>query len=162
LASAAQPRAVPVPRARAPRSRSRRAARGPARVARGAHAAGARAPSVRAGERARGRGLPDGRRVRAPQRTRAQGVRRARPALEQALLETGWEQGFDGEVVGMIPAGAFVAFGGPYEGMLPVRALTTESGEREWWELNEEGTILRGAHTGAALRLGDAIRVRVE
>ncbi|HEX4563836.1 MAG TPA: RNB domain-containing ribonuclease [Solirubrobacteraceae bacterium] len=83
-------------------------------------------------------------------------------ALEQALLETGWERGFDGEVVGMIAAGAFVAFGGPYEGMLPVRVLTTESGEREWWELNEEGTILRGARTGAALRLGDAIRVRVE
>jgi ribonuclease R len=83
-------------------------------------------------------------------------------ALERELLESGYEQGFVGEVVGMIPAGAFVAFGGAYEGMLPVRALTTESGERDWWELNEEGTILHGQNTGAALRLGDAVRVRVE
>jgi ribonuclease R len=62
----------------------------------------------------------------------------------------------------MIPAGAFVAFGDSYEGMLPVRSLTTESGEREWWELNEEGTILNGERTGATLRLGDRIRVCVE
>jgi ribonuclease R len=32
---------------------------------------------------------------------------------------------------------------------------------REWWELNEEGTILRGERTGAALRLGDPVEVRV-
>jgi ribonuclease R len=83
-------------------------------------------------------------------------------ALERELLETGWERAFDGEVVGMIPSGAFVAFGGPYEGMLPVRTLTAETGEREWWELNEEGTILHGQHTGEALRLGDPVRVRVE
>jgi ribonuclease R len=34
-------------------------------------------------------------------------------------------------------------------------------GAREWWELNEEGTILRGERTGATLRLGDDIEVRV-
>jgi ribonuclease R len=34
-------------------------------------------------------------------------------------------------------------------------------GGREWWELNEEGTILRGERTGATLRLGDPIEVRV-
>jgi ribonuclease R len=33
---------------------------------------------------------------------------------------------------------------------------------REWWELNEQGTILHGEHTGATLRLGDPIEVRVE
>jgi ribonuclease R len=71
----------------------------------------------------------------------------------------------------------------PYEGMLPVRLLRTparassggtarrhpqranrgaeRSGEREWWELNEQGTILRGERTGATLRLGDAVEVRV-
>jgi ribonuclease R len=32
---------------------------------------------------------------------------------------------------------------------------------REWWELNEQGTILRGERTGAALRLGDPVEVRV-
>ena len=35
-------------------------------------------------------------------------------------------------------------------------------GGREWWELNEQGTILRGERTGATLRLGDPIEVRVE
>jgi ribonuclease R len=34
-------------------------------------------------------------------------------------------------------------------------------GEREWWELNEQGTILQGERTGAALRLGDGVEVRV-
>jgi len=33
--------------------------------------------------------------------------------------------------------------------------------EREWWELNEQGTILHGERTGATLRLGDPIDVRV-
>jgi ribonuclease R len=32
---------------------------------------------------------------------------------------------------------------------------------REWWELNEHGTMLRGERTGATLRLGDEIEVRV-
>jgi ribonuclease R len=32
---------------------------------------------------------------------------------------------------------------------------------REWWELNATGTMLRGERTGATLRLGDAIEVRV-
>jgi ribonuclease R len=71
-----------------------------------------------------------------------------------------------------------------FEGMLPVRLLKApvsaagagggsrqrrgggrRNGEREetreWWELNEEGTILRGERTGATLRLGDPIEVRV-
>jgi ribonuclease R len=145
-------------------------------------------------------------------------------ALEQMLYEGGWEQVLAGEVVGLISAGAFVAFGQrplatasaplatastplgtvcapsgtdapaaprvpPYEGMLPVRRLaraaarereqapTARGGarggrragprdrgageRREWWELNEQGTILRGEHTGATLRLGDPIEVRV-
>jgi ribonuclease R len=34
-------------------------------------------------------------------------------------------------------------------------------GGREWWELNEQGTILHGERTGATLRLGDAVDVRV-
>jgi ribonuclease R len=105
-------------------------------------------------------------------------------ALEQALYETGWEQVFTGEVVGLISAGAFVAFGAgpvdtdappgagsipPYEGMLPVRRLAAmRRGEqgREWWELNEQGTILHGVladlrSVGATLRLGDPTAVRV-
>jgi ribonuclease R len=34
-------------------------------------------------------------------------------------------------------------------------------GGREWWELNEQGTILQGERTRATLRLGDAVEVRV-
>ena len=76
-----------------------------------------------------------------------------------------------------------------FEGMLPVRLLRAPSVsrehprqadsrgrggarrppargrpgevEREWWELNEQGTILHGERTGAALRLGEEIEVRV-
>ncbi len=73
-----------------------------------------------------------------------------------------------------------------YEGMLPVRLLTltgtpdrgghpeghTLKGagkqvggageeERDWWTLNEQSTILRGERSGATLRLGDPIDVRV-
>jgi ribonuclease R len=78
--------------------------------------------------------------------------------LERALFESGWETEFDGEVVGLIGAGAFVSFGpkGEFEGMLPVRRM-----RGDWWELNEEGTMLVGAHTGDVLRLGDPVRVQV-
>jgi ribonuclease R len=90
-------------------------------------------------------------------------------ALEQALYEGGLEQRFEGEVVGLISAGAFVSFPrerGIYEGMLPVRRLQLESAggkaEREWWEINELGTVLQGDRTGSTLRLGDPIEVRVD
>jgi ribonuclease R len=88
--------------------------------------------------------------------------------LERLLFEGGFEQRFEGEVVGLISAGAFVAFGpasapggAVYEGLLPVRELQTPLGERDWWELNEQGTILRGERSGTTLRLGDGVTVRV-
>ena len=76
--------------------------------------------------------------------------------LERLLFEEGYEREFDGEVVGAIGAGAFVAFGDGFEGLLPVRRL-----RGDWWELNEEGTILLGTKTGRAIRVGDPIRVAV-
>lgn len=111
-------------------------------------------------------------------------------ALERVLFEGGAEQTFAGEVVGLIAAGAFIAFGVPeaasvpasaaasapaadgdaqardpaslaYEGMLPVRRMRGERGGREWWELNEQGTILHGEHASSTLRLGDPVEVRV-
>lgn len=89
-------------------------------------------------------------------------------ALEVELFEEGWERTFSGEVRGLISAGAFVAFGGAermrepiYEGMLPVRRMRGEGGQSEWWELNEQGTILEGEQSGAGIRLGDPIDVRV-
>jgi ribonuclease R len=65
---------------------------------------------------------------------------------------------FTGEVVGLIGAGAFVAFGerGQFQGMLPVRRL-----RGDWWELNEQATMLVGTRNGGMLRLGDPIAVRV-
>ena len=80
--------------------------------------------------------------------------------LERTLAsETGWETPFDGEVVGLISSGAFVAFGAElvFEGMLPVRRM-----RGDWWELSEQGTMLIGSRSGAALRLGDPVRVRVD
>jgi ribonuclease R len=81
--------------------------------------------------------------------------------LERELAAGPYEDGdalFDGEVVGLIRSGAFVAFGpdGLYQGMLPVRRL-----RGEWWELNEQGTVLVGTRQGSAIRLGDVVPVRV-
>ena len=105
--------------------------------------------------------------------------------LEQVLIEQGHDHVFAGEVTGVIGAGAFVLFGedtlgrvpvaasggaearsgdgrdwrGVFEGMLPVRLLGGD--QREWWSLGEESTILRAERSGAAIRLGDPIAVRV-
>ena len=78
--------------------------------------------------------------------------------LERALFTEG-RSVFDGEVVGLAGVGAFVAFGsdGAYEGLLPVRRL-----RGDWWELNELGTMLIGAHSGRRIKLGDPVRVDVD
>ncbi len=75
--------------------------------------------------------------------------------LERALFENGWQQEFAGEVVGLVGAGAFVAFGDGYEGMLPVRTLSG------WFELNELETALIGTRSERGIRLGDLITVQV-
>jgi ribonuclease R len=80
--------------------------------------------------------------------------------LERELFERGRETEFDGEIVSLIGAGAFVAFGDGYEGMLPVRRLGGGSGE--WWELDEHGVVLHATRSGTQLKLGDPIRVLVE
>jgi ribonuclease R len=77
--------------------------------------------------------------------------------LERRLFEEGFDTVFEGEVVGIIGAGAFVAFGDGYQGLLPVRKMRDD-----WWELNEEGTLLRGSETKRTIRLGDELAVRVE
>jgi ribonuclease R len=77
--------------------------------------------------------------------------------LERELFRNGFDRQFAGEVTGVIGAGAFVAFGDGYEGMLPVRRL-----HGDWWEVNEPGTILEGTRSGASIRVGDEIVVRVE
>jgi ribonuclease R len=80
--------------------------------------------------------------------------------LERELFESGWDDPFGGEVVGLHGSGAFVAFGPQgsswFEGMLPVRRM-----RGDWWELNEEATMLVGSRTGRTVRLGDELAVRV-
>ena len=83
--------------------------------------------------------------------------------LERVLRRVGRETAFEGEVVGLVGAGAFAQFGiggsgaEVFEGLLPVRRL-----RGEWWELNELRTVLVGTRSGRAIRLGDPVRVQVD
>lgn len=80
--------------------------------------------------------------------------------LERELFEGGWGREFEGEVSGLIGAGAFISFGGRlgdvYEGFVPVRRF---GGER--FALNEQETALIGSRTGRAVRFGDPVSVTV-
>jgi ribonuclease R len=76
--------------------------------------------------------------------------------LEAELFRVGWDAEFEGEVGGVIGAGAFVAFGEGHEGLLPVRRLRSD-----WWELNELETMLVGADSGKRIRIGDPVTVQV-
>ena len=73
--------------------------------------------------------------------------------LESELFERGWQTEWPGEVIGVIGAGAFVAFGDGHEGLLPVRRL-----RGDWWELDPLEVMLVGAAVGQgdpARRPGD-------
>jgi ribonuclease R len=77
--------------------------------------------------------------------------------LERRLSED-HDQEFEGEITGVIGAGAFVRFGDEgFEGFLPRRRLR---GDR--WHLNETETALVGEHSGKAMRLGDPVTVQVD
>jgi ribonuclease R len=77
--------------------------------------------------------------------------------LERRLRED-YDQEFEGEITGVIGAGAFVRFGEEgFEGFLPRRRIR---GDR--WRLNETETALIGEHTGRAMRLGDPVTVQVD
>ncbi len=80
--------------------------------------------------------------------------------LERELGQRGREAEFEGEVAGVIRAGAFVGFGGTlgdvYEGMLPARRLP---GGR--YELDRAEVALVNRASKATLRLGDPVKVRV-
>jgi ribonuclease R len=78
--------------------------------------------------------------------------------LQRQLFDSDPDRTFEGEVVGVVGSGAFVAFGpeGSFEGMLPARRM-----RGDWWELNEQGTMLVGTRSGSTLRLGDPVSVVV-
>ncbi len=82
--------------------------------------------------------------------------------LQRELVERGPEATFEGEISGLVGAGAFVRFGGQladvYEGFLPARLI----GGREYYELDPTETRLIGARDGKVIRWGDPVRVRVD
>jgi ribonuclease R len=82
--------------------------------------------------------------------------------LERELFERGHDTRFEGEVSGVVGAGAFIRFGGAladvYEGFLPARRI----GGRERYELDATETMLAGARGGDAIRIGDPVRVTVD
>jgi ribonuclease R len=82
--------------------------------------------------------------------------------LKRELFERGPDASFEGEVSGLVGAGAFVRFGGAladvYEGFLPARLI----GGRERYELDSTETMLAGSKGGPAVRFGDPVRVRVD
>jgi ribonuclease R len=77
--------------------------------------------------------------------------------LESTLFERGWDDPFEGEIIGMIGSGLFVRFGDVFEGYLPARRLAGD-----YYELNELGTAMSGRRGGGTFRLGDPIEVLVE
>jgi ribonuclease R len=77
--------------------------------------------------------------------------------LERLLFEHGWDESFEGEVVGAIGSGLFVRFGEVFEGLLPARRLPGE-----YFELNALGTAMVGRRTGTTYRLGDPVDVSVD
>jgi ribonuclease R len=81
--------------------------------------------------------------------------------LRRELFERSWDAEFEGEVSGVVGAGAFIRFGGEladvYEGFLPAR----EWGGREYFALDQAETALVGRRSGNRLRIGDPVTVRV-
>ncbi|WP_445151792.1 ribonuclease R family protein [Baekduia sp. Peel2402] len=76
--------------------------------------------------------------------------------LERELFEGKIQREHDGEVIGLVGAGAFISFNNGFEGFLPARRL-----RGDWWELNEEGTILIGEESGKSIKIADPIRVLI-
>ena len=81
--------------------------------------------------------------------------------LRRELFDRTWDAEFEGEVSGLVGAGAFVRFAGEladvYEGFLPAR----EWGGREYFQLDQSETALVGRRSGSRLRIGDSVTVRV-
>ncbi len=82
--------------------------------------------------------------------------------LQREVRERGSGATYEGEVSGVIEAGAFIRFAGEhsdvYEGFLPVRRI----GGRERYNLDETGTQLIGSGGGRAVRFGDPVEITVD
>ena len=73
------------------------------------------------------------------------------------MFERGWEEVFEGEIVGVIGSGLFVRFADAFEGFIPARRLPGD-----YFEASSLATALVGRRGGGRFRLGDPIEVRVE
>jgi ribonuclease R len=82
--------------------------------------------------------------------------------LERELYDAGPGAPFEGEVNGLVGAGAFIRFRGEltslYEGFLPARRI----GGRERFDLDQTETALVGGKGGDRIRLGDKVTVTVD
>jgi ribonuclease R len=94
------------------------------------------------------------------------------PVEHDGRAEAGREPPFEGMLPVRLlraPSAAQPRGGGKGSGRAPGRGgrpsgrhgAPAGAAEREWWELNEQGTMLRGERTGATLRLADTLEVRV-
>ncbi len=81
--------------------------------------------------------------------------------LQRELFERGSGTVFEGEVSGVISAGAFIQFRGEhsdiYEGFFPARRMP---GER--FEINDVESALVGMRSGSRVGIGDSIEIKVE
>ena len=81
--------------------------------------------------------------------------------LNRELFERGLDTKFEGEVSGVISAGAFIRFRGEladvYEGFFPARRMP---GER--FEINDVESALVGMRSGKRVGIGDPVEVRVD
>ncbi len=76
--------------------------------------------------------------------------------LRDRLRGTDDDEPVEGEVVGVIDAGLFVAFDEVFEGFLPSRRL-----EDDHYRADPLDVALVGSATGRRIRVGDAVRARV-
>jgi ribonuclease R len=77
--------------------------------------------------------------------------------LDAELFERGWDEPWEGEIIGVIGSGLFVRFGEVFEGFLPARRLGGD-----YFEINDLNTALEPRRGGGRYRLGDPIEVTVE
>jgi ribonuclease R len=77
--------------------------------------------------------------------------------LDKDLFHHGWEEPWEGEIVGLIGGGVFVRFGAVFEGFLPARKLPGD-----YFELDPTATRMQGRRGGGVFRLGDPIEVTVD
>src|SRR5204863_515266 len=77
--------------------------------------------------------------------------------LDSELYERGWDEGFEGEIIGVIGSGLFARFGEVFEGFLPARHLSGD-----YFQLHDLGSALVGRRGGGPFRLGGPGAAMVE